>query len=117
MVKNYTPPTGKKDTSLSMKPPVKQVSEMPVEAYFNLLNQLMIDNPPFAGDSSILHEISKLGIGAGNRFDLSKFSNAVQDSIKMLPQWCKNTSLTWPQKRKDQWLVDLPRPRRLWNQL
>lgn len=105
--KNYTPPTGKKDTSLSMKPPVKQVSEMPVEAYFNLLNQLMIDNPPFAGDSSILHEISKLGIGAGNRFDLSKFSNAVQDSIKMLPQWCKKylADLATKKEKINGWLI------------
>jgi hypothetical protein len=87
--KQYDPPPGKVDSLISMNPPVKHVFEMPVDAYFNLLNQLMIDNRPAPADSAIVKRIARLGILPGGTFDLKKFSMNVQDSISAIPSWFK----------------------------
>ncbi len=87
--KRYDPPRSKVDSLISINPPLKQVYEMPVEVYFNLLNQLMVDNPPFPADSAILKRVGPLGISPGRTFDLKKFSDNVQDSIISIPLWFK----------------------------
>lgn len=57
------------------------IKAMPVEEYFNRLNQLMLANPAYSYDREVLRRFAKLGIGPGLKFDLSKFSPAVQLAI------------------------------------
>ncbi|HEX6848507.1 MAG TPA: DUF1254 domain-containing protein [Chitinophagaceae bacterium] len=88
--KPYTAPAGKIDPGVPKKAPNDIVTDMPVSDYFNLLNQLMVDNPPAAADSGFLKKLVPLGIAPGSTFDMSKFSAAVQDSLKSIPAWAKN---------------------------
>ena len=81
----YIPPMGKVDSTLPKKTPNDVVTSMSISDYFNLLNKLMVDNPPSAADSSILKKLATIGVGPGAVFDLSKFSAMVQDSLKAIP--------------------------------
>ena len=51
--------------------PVKAVAALNGQAFFDLANSLMADNPPAAADAEILERISRLGVGPGMRFDAS----------------------------------------------
>jgi hypothetical protein len=105
--KSYIPLAHKVDSGMSMNAPVRQINEIPVDAFFNLLNHLMISNPPFAADSTILKRIAFLGIGPGLTFELSKFSQAIQDSIKILPLWAKKylVDLAMRQEKVNGWMI------------
>jgi len=105
--KPYDPPAGKVDPDISMSAPAKQVNEMQVDVYFNLLNQLMIGNPPLPADTALIKRIAILGVAPGKRFDSSKFSRAVQDSIRTLPTWCKKylADFAMKQEKKNGWLI------------
>ena len=106
--KRYDPPLHKADTAISMKSPVRQVGEMPVEIFFNLMNQLMTSNPPFAADSAVISRIALIGVSPGATFDLAKFSPSVQDSLKDLPLWCKKylNDLVLKRTRVNGWVVN-----------
>jgi len=91
--KAYVPPVGKIDSSIPKKAPNDIVTQMTVSDYFNLLNKLMVDNPPAAADSTIVKKMASLGIAAGGTFDISKFSKAVQDSLTTIPAWAKSYML------------------------
>ena len=88
--KSYTPPAGKIDTDVPKKSPNDIVTDMPIDDYFNLLNKLMVDNPPAVADSVFLKKIMPLGIAPGATFDVSKFSAAVLDSLQTIPASVKN---------------------------
>lgn len=105
--RRYDPPAGKADSGISMNAPVKQVNDMPVDVYFNLLNQLMISNPPSPADSAMLRRIAILGVAPRDRFDKSKFSPAVQDSIRILPLWCKKylAESAMKQEKRNGWVM------------
>jgi hypothetical protein len=58
-----------------MKTPVReQINALDVSAYFNLMSQLMRNNPPVAEDAPIVARIAKIGIVPGQPFDLTKLS-------------------------------------------
>ena len=88
--KAYTPPAGKIDPSVPKKAPNDIVTDMPISDYFNLMNKLMVDNPPAVADSEFLKKLVPLGIVPGSTFDVSKSSQTVQDTIKTIPTWAKN---------------------------
>ena len=84
--KPYSPPPGTVDPSVDMKTPVRdQVNALDVAAYFNLMAQLMKDNPPTAEDAPIVARIAKIGIVPGQPFDLTKLSPAAQQALKAVP--------------------------------
>ena len=81
--KPYTPPAGKVDPTIDMKTAVrKQVNALDPTAYFNLLAQLMKDNPPAPEDAPMMARIAKIGIVPGQPFDPSKLSPSVQQALK-----------------------------------
>jgi len=85
--KPYTPPAGTVDPNIDMKtPPREQVNALDVAAYFNLMAQLMKDNPPVAEDAPIVARIAKIGIVPGQPFDLSKLSPDAQQALKAVPK-------------------------------
>ncbi len=85
--KPYTPPTGTADPNIDTKTAVReQVNALDVTAYFNLMAQLMKDNPPTAEDAPMVQRIAKIGIVPGQPFDLTKLSPEAQQALKNVPK-------------------------------
>ena len=85
--KPYTPPPGPVDPSIDMKTAVRdQVNALDVGAYFNLMAQLMKDNPPTAEDAPMVARMAKLGIVPGQPFDLTKLAPDAQNALKTAPK-------------------------------
>ncbi|WP_353511559.1 DUF1214 domain-containing protein [Flavobacterium panacagri] len=57
--------------------------------FFNTFNKLLVINPAQSKDSIIMKKLASIGIAPGLKFDISKFSKAVQDSIAVIPNWAK----------------------------
>lgn len=85
--KAYTPAAGKVDPSIDMKTPVRdQVNGMDTAAYFNLLASLMEDNPPAEADAPMVAKMAKLGIAAGEPFDIEGLDPAIQQALQDVPK-------------------------------
>ncbi|OMB87672.1 DUF1254 domain-containing protein [Mycolicibacterium conceptionense] len=85
--KPYTPPAGKVDPAIDMKTPVRdQVNNLSTEDYFNLVATLMKDNPPTEADKPIVDKMAKLGIVAGEKFELSKLGSDVAAALQSVPK-------------------------------
>ena len=85
--KAYTPPAGTVDPSIDMKTAVReQVNALDAAAYFNLMAQLMKDNPLTPDDAAIVARIAKIGIVPGQSFDLTKLSPDAQQALKAVPK-------------------------------
>lgn len=85
--KPYTPPAGKVDPTVDMKTPVRdQVNNLSTEAYFDLMAGLMKDNPPTEADRQIVESMAKLGIVAGEKFDINKFGSDVAAALQSVPK-------------------------------
>ena len=83
----YTPPDGKVDASLDMQKSVRdQVNALSAAEYFNLLAQLMRDNPPAQADASILAQMARLGVVPGKAFDIAKLNPAAQTAVTAAPK-------------------------------
>lgn len=80
--KEYTPPEGTFDPSIDMRTPVRnQVNVMDAGTYFKKLAALMKDNPPTHADAAMVEKLKKLGIVAGENFDISKVDPAVAEGL------------------------------------
>jgi hypothetical protein len=85
--KFYTPSPGTVDPSIDMKTPVRdQVNALDIAAYFNLMAQLMKDNPPAAADAPMVEKMAKIGVVPGQPFDLTKLSPDAQQALKAVPK-------------------------------
>jgi hypothetical protein len=93
--KPYTAPAGKVDPSINMKTPVRdQVHALSAEAYFNLLAQLLKDNPPAAADKRMVSKLAALGIEAGKPFDGSKLGPVAKEAFHMVPKIAQEKIMT-----------------------
>jgi len=69
----YNPPKGVVDPNIDMKTPVReQVNHLPIEDFFDLLATLMVNNPPASTDTDIVTKMAKIGVVAGQKFDMTK---------------------------------------------
>jgi hypothetical protein len=85
--KPYTPPAGTVDPAIDMKTAVRtQVNGLDATTYFNLMAQLMKDNPPAPEDAAMVARIAKIGILPGQPFDPGKLSPAAQEALKTVPK-------------------------------
>ncbi len=84
--KSYTPPKGVVDPSFSKAYPNDQLADMPIDSFFNYVNQLLISNPPSPADSSAITTFAKIGVGPGLKFDLTSFDTATQAALKEIPK-------------------------------
>lgn len=64
---------------------VKAVKELPVENFFNYLNELLVKNPALEADSAALKSFAAIGIKPGAKFDLGSFDAATQEALKNVP--------------------------------
>lgn len=85
--KPYSPPPGKVDPSIDMKTAVReQVNRLAAAEYFQLLAQLMKDNPPAKDDAPLVAKLAKIGIEPGKNFDTSKLSAEAAKELAAVPQ-------------------------------
>lgn len=94
--KPFTPPPGKVDPSIDMKTAVrKQVNALSADEYFNLLAQLMKDNPPKAADEPMLKKMAKLGIVPGQPFDGAKLGPVAREAFDLVPRIAQEKIMLW----------------------
>ena len=80
-------PNPNRDTNTSPLPivPAKnynaQLLAMSTNEFFNRLNSLLVDNPPYDYDAPVMARFKPLGIGAGLTFDIAAFSAEVQAAM------------------------------------
>jgi hypothetical protein len=60
--------------------PVKAVSALNGQEFFDLANSLMADNPPAAADAEILGRIARVGVGPEMQFDASVLNDDADGS-------------------------------------
>ena len=80
--KPYSAPDGKVDSLLPKEGPNAQLYAMPVDQFFNDVNNLMAANQPPAMDSVALAKFATIGVGPGLKFDLSSFDTTTQASLQ-----------------------------------
>jgi len=94
--KPYSPPAGKVDPTIDMKTAVReQVNALSAEKYFDLLAQLMKDNPPAEADKPLLAKMAKLGIVPGQPFDGSKLSKIEKEAFSKVPTIANEKIMLW----------------------
>lgn len=82
--KSFTPAPGKVDPAIDMKTAVRdQVNGLSAAAYFELLAQLLMANPPLAADMPALERFAEIGLVPGQKFDASKLE---ADFVRKIPE-------------------------------
>lgn len=81
----YSPPKGMVEPNISKTPPVFQVKEMKIDNFFNLLNKLMLENPPSEADTPIMNRIKEIGVKPGGTFDLNAFDENTKAALLTIP--------------------------------
>ncbi len=82
--KDYTPPAGKVDPKIDMKPPVRHlVNALSAVDYVTRLAEWLTRNPPSAADAPELKRYEKIGLVAGQSFDPKAIDH---DWAKRLPE-------------------------------
>jgi hypothetical protein len=109
--KDYVPPAGVVDPSIDMNRSVRDnVNALDAEAYFQMMNDLMVKNPPAAEDAPIVARMAEIGVTAGADFDLTTFAPDVAAAIADAPKsaWDKIEAYTAQSGTVNQgWLVNL----------
>jgi hypothetical protein len=85
--KPYTTPAGKVDPNIDMKTPVRdQVNALTTAGYFQLLAELMKDNPPAAADAAVVANMAKLGIVPGQPVNFDALGAEVKTALQDVPK-------------------------------
>ena len=78
----YTPPANPSTSDYKLENPNVIVSKMPLEDYFNLLNLLMVNNPPSKADQPMMDQLAKIGVVPGDTFNINQFNAATLAAIQ-----------------------------------
>ncbi|MEM6321030.1 MAG: DUF1254 domain-containing protein [Bacteroidota bacterium] len=82
---NYTPPTGKVNETYVNTIPVQAIQDLDVNTYFNKMAEMMVENPPKAADSVMLKKMAKIGLVAGEPFEMSTDNAILKLKLSRLP--------------------------------
>lgn len=63
-----------------------QLLAMSTNDFFNRLNSLLVDNPPYDYDAPVMERFAPLGIGPGMTFDIGRFGEAVRSEMATFGQ-------------------------------
>ncbi len=66
--------------------PVKNSRELTTNAFFNRVSELMVNNPTKEADAAMVEKMKSIGLVAGEKFDISKFSKEVQARLNEIPE-------------------------------
>lgn len=83
--KPYTAPKGVRRNDVDPASPNEQVEKLAIDSFFNMANQLMVENPPYAEDAPVLEAFAKIGVAPGAHFDITKFDTATQAALRAIP--------------------------------
>lgn len=85
--KPYTPARLEVDPKIDMKTPVRdQVNSLKATEFFQLLADLMKDNPPAEADAPVVARMAKLGIVPGQKVAFDKLDPAVREAVEATPK-------------------------------
>lgn len=84
--RDYTPPKGTVSEEAKQIVPVRDVKALPVDDFFNLVAQLLVDNPPADADSAIVGEMESIGLVSGEEFSMDVFSPELQEKLNTIPE-------------------------------
>jgi hypothetical protein len=95
--------TFKIDPSVDVKtPPVEQVKKMTPDAYFAYAAELLKVNGPHTTDQPPLARMKRLGIEAGQSFDLAKVDPIVRQALQAAPAAAQKALIAeWPRVGRD----------------
>ncbi len=88
--KEYIPPKGTVSEEVKNIVPVSDVRALSIEDYFNLLSELMVDNPPAPADSTLIEEMASIGIIPGQSFSTENFNQEVKQKLESIPEKVHN---------------------------
>ncbi len=78
----WEPPAGRVDPAIDMRtPPVEQVQRLGPAAFYALFAELLKHHAPHAADYAMLLRMERLGLVAGQGFDLARAGPAVQRAL------------------------------------
>ncbi|WXL24866.1 DUF1254 domain-containing protein [Ectopseudomonas mendocina] len=80
--KSYSPPSQQVNPQQDMSAPPLQIDKMSAEVYFARFGDLLQRNPPHASDYPILDRMKRIGLVAGEPFELNKLSPEVQQALR-----------------------------------
>jgi hypothetical protein len=84
--KEAKPPEVKIDPGIDMTtPPKLQIDTMPADQYFAYAAELLKLHPPHATDQPIIARMAKMGLVAGQSFELSKAPPTLQEALRKAP--------------------------------
>jgi len=89
--KEYIPPQGISNEENKDIVPINDVRSLSISDFFNLMSSLMIDNPPYKRDSTLIQEMASIGIIAGEKFNLSVFESETQKELNSIPEKSHDT--------------------------
>lgn len=84
---DYVPPVGQVNQEQMNTIPVKAIQDLDVNTYFNRMSEMMVANPPKAADSLMVKRMAKIGLIAGQPFDISTDNFVLKTKLKMLPDF------------------------------
>ena len=102
--------TVKIDPSVDMQtPPVEQVKKMTPAAYFTYATELLNANGPHLTDQPQLARMKRLGIEAGQSFDVAKVDPVIRQALQTAPAAAQKALITeWPKvgRRANGWVMN-----------
>ncbi|HEY6505939.1 MAG TPA: DUF1254 domain-containing protein [Chitinophagaceae bacterium] len=84
--KTYTAPKPGADNTIPKGDPNTIIKSMPVEEYFNYVNELLAKNQPPAADKTAIDNFASIGIGAGKKFDLNAIPSGAKEAVSNIPK-------------------------------
>jgi hypothetical protein len=87
---DYVAPLGVVNSEQTNLIPVKAIRDLDINTYFNRMAALMVDNPPPAADSLMVKKMAKIGLIAGQPFDISTDNFILKMKLKKLPGFIHN---------------------------
>lgn len=106
--KEYSPPQGKIDPTVSKEDPNTIIRYIRIDEYFQFVNKLMEENPPKSEDKAAMNLFAKIGVIPGEKFDVNKFNSETLAEMKNIPSKVFNTfyeELLKPKQLQNGWNI------------
>ena len=83
----YVAPLGTVKAENNIGVPAKAIRDIDVPTFFNKMAEMMVKNPPKIADSSMVKKMAKIGLVAGEPFELSADNFILKTKLKVLPSF------------------------------
>ena len=83
--KEYNPPKGVVSEEAKTIIPAQDTENLLIDEFFNLMAELMVDNPAAPADAEIVKSMASIGIVPGKKFDIKSLDKQLQEKLKAIP--------------------------------